>query len=101
MGKPAYTEITTIAYLSGVVRAASDAGSETCEKLYSLVALKLHTGRTHQIRVHMRAIGHALICDEKYSSSNFFFDSKWCSRNFLHTYHLSFWDVLNCSALVK
>jgi 23S rRNA pseudouridine1911/1915/1917 synthase len=33
---------------------------------YCLVRCKLHTGRTHQIRVHMAAIGHSLIADEVY-----------------------------------
>ncbi|KGR83861.1 RluA family pseudouridine synthase [Lysinibacillus odysseyi] len=33
---------------------------------YSHIRLKLHTGRTHQIRVHMAHIGHPLIGDELY-----------------------------------
>jgi len=33
----------------------------------SVVRLKLETGRTHQIRVHMKAIGHALVGDGLYS----------------------------------
>jgi 23S rRNA pseudouridine1911/1915/1917 synthase len=32
----------------------------------SLVQFRLHTGRTHQIRVHMQALGHPLACDELY-----------------------------------
>jgi 23S rRNA pseudouridine1911/1915/1917 synthase len=32
----------------------------------SLVRCKLHTGRTHQIRVHMAAIGHPLLADDLY-----------------------------------
>lgn len=36
----------------------------------SLVRLKLYTGRTHQIRVHMSAIGHPLIGDKFYSHNN-------------------------------
>jgi 23S rRNA pseudouridine1911/1915/1917 synthase len=32
----------------------------------SLVECKLHTGRTHQIRVHMAAIGHPLVGDPAY-----------------------------------
>ena len=31
-----------------------------------LVQCKLHTGRTHQIRVHMAALGHPLVSDELY-----------------------------------
>lgn len=32
----------------------------------SLLALRLHTGRTHQIRAHLRAIGHPLLGDPRY-----------------------------------
>lgn len=34
--------------------------------LYSLVQFRIHTGRTHQIRVHMQSIGHPIVCDELY-----------------------------------
>jgi 23S rRNA pseudouridine1911/1915/1917 synthase len=34
--------------------------------LYSLVQFRIHTGRTHQIRVHMQALGHPIACDETY-----------------------------------
>jgi 23S rRNA pseudouridine1911/1915/1917 synthase len=34
--------------------------------LYALMQFQIHTGRTHQIRVHMRSIGHPLVCDEVY-----------------------------------
>jgi 23S rRNA pseudouridine955/2504/2580 synthase/23S rRNA pseudouridine1911/1915/1917 synthase len=33
---------------------------------YSFVRFRIHTGRTHQIRVHMQYLGHPLICDELY-----------------------------------
>ena len=33
---------------------------------YSFVRFQLHTGRTHQIRVHMQSIGHPLVCDALY-----------------------------------
>lgn len=35
-------------------------------KNYSLVSFQLHTGRTHQIRVHSKHIGHPLGCDPIY-----------------------------------
>ncbi len=34
--------------------------------LYGLVQFQIHTGRTHQIRVHMQSIGHPLVCDDLY-----------------------------------
>lgn len=36
----------------------------------TLVKVELHTGRTHQIRVHAEQIGHPIIGDEKYGEKN-------------------------------
>jgi 23S rRNA pseudouridine1911/1915/1917 synthase len=33
---------------------------------FSLVQFRIHTGRTHQIRVHMQHVGHPIICDVLY-----------------------------------
>lgn len=33
---------------------------------YSLLRFQIHTGRTHQIRVHMQEVGHPIVCDELY-----------------------------------
>lgn len=35
-------------------------------RYYSMLSFRLHTGRTHQIRVHSKEIGHPLACDELY-----------------------------------
>lgn len=35
----------------------------------SIVSVKLHTGRTHQIRAHMKYIGNPIIGDSKYSTN--------------------------------
>ncbi|MFJ7732054.1 RluA family pseudouridine synthase [Lysinibacillus sp. NPDC097231] len=43
------------------------------------VRLKLHTGRTHQIRVHMAYLGHPLVGDELYGGSR-----KYINRQALH-----------------
>lgn len=51
----------------------------------SLVALKLETGRTHQIRVHMKYIGHPLPGDFLYHP-----DYRLISRQALHSAVLSF-----------
>lgn len=37
---------------------------------YTLLEVQLETGRTHQIRVHFAAIGHPLVGDPLYNSSN-------------------------------
>jgi len=34
--------------------------------IYSLVQFQIHTGRTHQIRIHMKEYGHPIVCDELY-----------------------------------
>lgn len=35
---------------------------------FSLIGCALETGRTHQIRIHLRHIGHPIVCDEIYDS---------------------------------
>lgn len=52
---------------------------------YSLVSLKLDTGRTHQIRVHMKYIGHPLPGDFLYNP-----DYSVIRRQALHSYRLTF-----------
>lgn len=58
---------------------------------FSLLELYPETGRTHQIRVHLKFIGHPIVGDEKYAgrktARN---DRKWCARQFLHAAGLSF-----------
>ena len=34
--------------------------------IFSLLQFQIHTGRTHQIRVHMQHLGHPIVCDELY-----------------------------------
>lgn len=35
-------------------------------RIFSWVEFRIHTGRTHQIRVHMKELGHPLVCDAIY-----------------------------------
>ena len=38
-------------------------------KIFSWVKFRIHTGRTHQIRVHCKHIGHSIACDELYGDA--------------------------------
>lgn len=53
----------------------------------SLVMLRLQTGRTHQIRVHMASLGHPLLGDSLYHLSD---TSDYFSRAALHAWKLKF-----------
>ena len=55
---------------------------------FSLVRLKLDTGRTHQIRVHMSYLGHPLLGDNLYGKD--IQDNKGLTRAALHACHLEF-----------
>ena len=52
---------------------------------YSLVRLKLETGRTHQIRVHMKYLGHPLTGDYLYNP-----DYRILDHQALHSWKLAF-----------
>ena len=56
---------------------------------YTLLLLQLETGRTHQIRVHLRAIGHPVVGDPVYGSGRKQPDVL-SQRQFLHAYQLHF-----------
>jgi 23S rRNA pseudouridine1911/1915/1917 synthase len=53
----------------------------------SLLDCRLETGRTHQIRVHLSAIGHPIVGDATYGGSRV---SISLDRPFLHATHLGF-----------
>lgn len=57
------------------------------DPVVSLVACQLETGRTHQIRVHMAAIGHAIVGDESYRGARL---SLPFDRPALHAERLAF-----------
>ena len=52
---------------------------------FTLLEVAPETGRTHQIRVHLAAIGYPVVGDAVYG-----FKSKHLSRQFLHAYRLGF-----------
>ena len=53
----------------------------------ALVECRLETGRTHQIRVHLAAIGHPVVGDARYRGAR---PSVPLGRPFLHAYRLAF-----------
>ncbi len=55
----------------------------------TLVRASLETGRTHQIRVHLSAIGHPVVGDDPYSQGRSLPGST-VTRPFLHAYALAF-----------
>ncbi|MDP2727341.1 MAG: RluA family pseudouridine synthase, partial [Dehalococcoidia bacterium] len=68
-GRPAVTEYHVLEYVGA----------------YTLAQVTLITGRTHQIRVHMSAIGHPLLGDPLYGGT-----SPLIGRQFLHASKLGF-----------
>jgi len=58
---------------------------------FSLLEVEPKTGRTHQIRVHLKYLGHPVVADEFYAGRKTYRDDKfWCPRQFLHAYELVF-----------
>ena len=57
---------------------------------WSLITLKLDTGRTHQIRVHMASTGHPLLGDTLYHSNDKISSCASFSRAALHAWKVSF-----------
>ena len=58
---------------------------DSSNQKFTLLELKPETGRTHQIRIHLKYINHPIVSDSFYAgrkrSRN---DLKWCPRMFLH-----------------
>jgi 23S rRNA pseudouridine1911/1915/1917 synthase len=77
--------------------------------IYSYLQFQIHTGRTHQIRVHMKELGHPVVCDpiygdgkpvlisalkKKYNLSKDELEERpILSRLALHAFQLSFTDM--------
>jgi 23S rRNA pseudouridine1911/1915/1917 synthase len=75
-GRPARTHYRVLARFA-----------EPLEATY--LELRLETGRTHQIRVHLAAIGHPVVGDSRYRGDR---RRSGCARPFLHAAGLAFVD---------
>lgn len=58
-------------------------------KNFSLLKINIETGRTHQIRAHLKYLNHPILGDETYGSS-----SKLALRQMLHAYSLDFYHPI-------
>ncbi|MDF2486738.1 MAG: hypothetical protein K0R46_2906 [Herbinix sp.] len=66
------------------------------EHKYTLLKVKLITGKSHQIRAHLASIGHSIIGDYKYGDqkTNHFFKSNYeLSNQLLHSYQMVFPEI--------
>lgn len=61
---------------------------------YSLLEIKLETGRTHQIRVHTKSMGHPIVADKKYgfAHKDEALAKKGTDKLLLHAGKLEFFD---------
>jgi 23S rRNA pseudouridine1911/1915/1917 synthase len=63
---------------------------KTNYRLFSLLYAYPKTGRTHQIRVHLKHINFPIVGDEKYGGRKIVrLDHRWCKRQFLHAAKIS------------
>lgn len=61
------------------------------KETFTLLELKPKTGRTHQIRIHLKHIGHPIVADEFYAGRKTARkDRKWSKRLFLHAGGITF-----------
>lgn len=72
-------------------RAISNFKFSNSNEKFTLLELYPKTGRTHQIRIHLKYIGHPIVSDQFYAGRKTArLDRQWCPRLFLHASEISF-----------
>lgn len=66
-----------------------------CFTTNALLRLKLLTGRTHQIRIHLKALGHGIVGDSLYNG-----ESHLISRQALHAFRMEFIHPISLKDMV-
>lgn len=92
-GKPASTRWR----LAATGEACREVTVDTPAQAHCRVILEPLTGRTHQLRVHMQAMGHSILGDQLYGCEG---DESQTKRMFLHAYRLAFLHPMTGNALV-
>lgn len=81
-GKPSLTQVKVSKYFLALSSAVT------------LLAIRIFTGRQHQIRAHLAHVGHPVLTDGKYSSgASYGSDVRLSSHNALHRERLAFRDL--------
>ena len=83
-GRESRTDYRVLQQYAGDTTPGQSAGAGR-DTAAALLELYLHTGRTHQIRVHLAWLGHPLVGDAVYGRP-----SPLLPRHFLHAHHLAF-----------
>ncbi|OGF99163.1 hypothetical protein A2Y99_04960 [Candidatus Gottesmanbacteria bacterium RBG_13_37_7] len=82
-GNPAKTSYSVISYYSNQ------------KTIYSFLEVIPHSGRTHQIRIHLKHIGHPIVSDNLYAGRNFFIsDKRFSPRLFLHACYIKIRKIM-------
>ena len=91
-GKKAITHILSAKHLS--------LGSDSLK--FSLLKIRLETGRTHQIRVHCKTMGHPIVGDKKYGylDKDSRLDRNTTDKLILHAAKLEFFDEKQAKQVV-
>ena len=95
-GKPAVTKYKVVDYYLGLNEQGKEKLKDFKKKIsvyqgFSLVHCWPKTGRTHQVRVHLKHWKHPLVGDNKYvGKKRAKLDAAWCPRQFLHAAELKF-----------